>query len=241
MAIPQTIFRPYRVVEHAPLAQGMFRLVLEAVDAANPLPPFVAGQWVNLRLLNDDGSEWAKAAYSLANTPASGTQRIELGIKIEGDFTKRLAALPLGGVVELQGPWGVFTMKSDYAHHVLIAGGIGVTPFVSMIRERVARGEQITLLYSCRTPEEAAYLEELTQLAAAHPHFTLVSTCTRASSADWSGSCGRIDAEVLRRVITDTEGTECLLCGPDVFMNDIRAALLAQGFEPKAVRQESFG
>lgn len=241
MPIPQTIFRPYRVVEHAPLAAGMFRLVLEVVDVSEPLPMFQAGQWVNMRVLNSDGSEWAKAAYSIASAPSFGTHRIELGIKREGDFTKRLAALHVGDTVELQGPWGVFTLKPEYKRHVLIAGGIGVTPFVSMIREGVVNGEEIMLLYSCRTPEEAAYLDELQKLMNTHPHLKVLCTCTRESPAAWNGERGRIGAEVLAREIPEVDGTECLLCGPDAFMKAVREALLAQGFDPKCVRQESFG
>lgn len=241
MAIPQTVFRPYRVLENTPLAKGMFRLVLEAVDTHEPLPAFVAGQWVNVRLQNDDGSEWAKAAYSLANAPASGTQRIELGIKVEGDFTKRLMVLAAGDVVDLQGPWGVFTMRPGFQRHVFVAGGIGVTPFISMIREGVEKGTDMRLLYSCRTPDEAAYLDELRELATQYPHFKMTCTCTRASSGTWDGEQGRITAELLQREIADIEGTECLLCGPDAFMAAVREALVAQGFDPKNVRQESFG
>lgn len=239
MAIPQTVFRPYNVIENAPLAQGMFRLLLEVVDAAEPLPPFVAGQWVNVRIQNPDGSEWAKAAYSLAQAPASGTRQIELGIKLEGDFTKRLAALAPGDTVDVQGPWGVFTLVPSAARHVLIAGGIGITPFVSMAREAAVTGQDIAVLYSTRTAEEAAYLDELKELAAIRPNITLICTCTRGVPAGWSGEEGRITDALLDRVAKD--GARYLLCGPDDFMAAIREMLLARGVDPKQVKQESFG
>jgi ferredoxin-NADP reductase len=239
MAIPQTVFRPYQVVENTPLAKGMFRLVLAVGDTAEPLPVFQAGQWVNLRLLNDDGSEWAKAAYSIASAPSAGTERIELGIKIEGAFTKRLAALQAGDRVELQGPWGVFTLDPNTKRHVLIAGGIGVTPFVSMVREAAVTGQDVTLLYSCRTPEEAAYLNELNALATLHQNITIFCTCTRGVPVGWEGEEGRITNDLLGRVVMD--GARYLLCGPDGFMKELRALLVARGIDPKQVKQESFG
>jgi ferredoxin-NADP reductase len=242
MAIPQTVFRPYRVMENAPLAAGMFRLVMEAVD--EPLPSFQSGQWVNLRLQNPDGSEWAKAAYSIASAPSAGTQTVEFGVKLAGDFTKRLFTLKAGDQVELQGPWGVFTATQGQAAEIVcIAGGIGVTPFVSMFREAAVRERGLTLLYANRRAEEAAYLEELMALAAAHPRLRVIPTYTRESPTGWEGERGRIDAAMLRRHVAFSAAQETvyLLCGPDAFMHDVRAALMAQGVDPKKIKQESFG
>lgn len=239
MTLPQTVFRPYRVVEQAPLAAGMFRLVVEAEDASAPLPLFAAGQWVNVRLLNPDGSEWAKAAYSLANAPASGTQRLEFGVKLAGDFTQRMAALAVGDRVEVQGPWGLFQLDPSVHSQVCIAGGIGITPFVSMAREAAVTGQELTIVYSTRTVEEAAYLDELKELSAIRPNITVVCTCTRGAPVGWDGEEGRITGTLLDRVVKDD--ARYLLCGPDDFMKDMRALLVARGVDPKQIKQESFG
>lgn len=238
MTLPQTVFRPYRVVEQAPLARGMFRLVVEAEDPSAPLPSFQAGQWVNVRLLNADGTEWAKAAYSLVNAPARGTQRLELGVKLAGDFTKHMAALAVGDRVEVQGPWGLFQLDPAVRSTVCIAGGIGITPFVSMVREAAVTGQEITIVYSTRTVEEAAYLDELRELATVRPNIHLLCTCTRECPLGWEGAEGRVNDVLLDQL---PPADRYLLCGPDAFMDHARALLVARGVDPKQVKQESFG
>jgi ferredoxin-NADP reductase len=153
-----------------------------------------------------------------------------------------LAALAVGARVEMHGPWGLFVLKPA-AHHVLIAGGIGVTPFVSMIREAALSSAdmQITLIYSNRTVDEAAYLDELQQIAAAHPNIRVIPTCTRESPSGWMGERGRIDAAMLHRAVPDHRDADYLMCGPDDFMVSMREILVASGVDSKRIKQESFG
>lgn len=240
--LPQLITRPYRVTENAPLAQGMFRLVLEAEDPKNAMTPFQAGQWAYLHLLNPDGSTWARAAYSIASAPRAGTRHIELAIKVEGDFTQRAQTLKPGDRVQLQGPWGVFTLGTDVKSHALFAGGIGVTPFLSMVREAAATNaaDEIRLLYSNHTVADSAYLDELRQIAAAHPGVTLIPICTRETPPAWEGETRRIDAAMLDRHLA-SGADEYLLCGSREFMDTVRTLLAARGVEKKRIKQESFG
>ncbi len=241
-SLPQLILRPYRVKENSPLAQGMFRLVLEAEESENAVTPFLAGQWVYLHLLNPDGSQWARAAYSIASAPSAGTRQIELAIKTEGDFTKRAGTLRIGDVVQLSGPWGVFTLGKDATRYALFAGGIGVTPLLSMIREAHASASQndMTLFYSNRAVAESAYLDELRDLVKQDPRLSLVPICTRETPLGWQGETRRIDATMLDRYLADG-ADEYLLCGSKEFMDGVRALLLARGVEPQKIKQESFG
>lgn len=242
--IPQLQLRHYRVAENRSIGEGLFELILEATSAEEALPPFQAGQWVYLHLLNPDGTTWARAAYSIASAPSVGTQRIALGIKVEGGFTRRAQQLVEGDVVQLQGPWGVFILPPGDAPLVLFAGGIGVTPLLCMIREAVALqpSRNIHLFYSLRTPAEAAYLDELREITAASPQVKLTSLVTREVPADWEGERGRIDALLLDRVLGQAPvSTIYLLCGPDPFMLAIRELLTARGVEKAQIKQESFG
>ena len=241
-SLPQLILRPYRVKENNPIAQGMFRLLLETDDAESLLTPFLAGQWVYLHLLNEDGSMWARAAYSIASPPSAGTREIELAIKTEGDFTQRTQTLQPGDAVQLSGPWGVFTLGKDATSHALFAGGIGVTPLLSMIREAQASAfnAHITLFYSNRTAAASAYLDELRGLAKQYARLTLVPICTREAAHGWEGETRRIDAEMLNQYLGHG-ADEYLLCGSKEFMNGVRALLLARGVDAKKIKQESFG
>lgn len=242
--LPQTVLRRYRVVENAPIADGQFKLVVEAVDANERVPEFKAGQWVYIHLLNPDGSDWARAAYSIVSAPSDGSHRIEFGIKMAGDFTKRAAALRVGDELNLQGPWGVFGCKPEQPRHVMIAGGIGVTPFIAIIREAIAantKGHEFILFYSVRTPEEAAYLAELKSIAAAHPHIRIVATSTRGTSPDWKEETGRLSEVLFDRHLSDYATGEYLLCGPKEFMQAMRDLLVVKGADPKRIKQELFG
>lgn len=241
--IPQLQFRRYRVTENTPIASGIFRLVLEATDPEQELPPFRSGQWVYLVLLNPDGSDWAKAAYSIVNNPSTGTRTIELGIKMAGDYSKRAQTLVPGQEVKLQGPWGVFTPAPDQPQHVLFAGGIGVTPFISVLREAVAKDPTGTyvLFTSNRTIAETAYAEETREIASRHANIRVIPFLTRETPERWEGELGRVTEQLILRTVPDLANGEYLLCGPKAFMHAIRDMLLAHGVDPKRIRQELFG
>lgn len=238
---PQTVQRRYRVLENRPMADGIFRLLLEPV--AEPIPPFQAGQWVGLHLLNQDGSVWAKAAYSIVNAPSAppfAKGGVELALKVEGDFTARASTLKPGDVVFLTGPWGVFTLPKTQSRLVMFAGGIGVTPLLSMTREACATGlpTDILFFYSGRTCGETAYRDELRNLATRCPRLRLVEVCTREQHPDKESK--RIDAEMLDRYITDYTVGEYLMCGPREFMDGLKQMLQTKGVDPKRIRKELF-
>lgn len=252
---PQAQLRRYRVTTNRPIAEGVFQLLLEPV--ADPIPPHKSGQWVSLHLLNPDGSVWAKAAYSIANAPPV-TGPLELGIKVAGDFTQRARLLKTGDEVLLQGPWGVFVLQTDLPRLVMFAGGIGITPLLSMAREAcgTAMSSDVLLFYSSRTCRESAYLDELRGLAKRCPRFRLVEICTREthppsaepvpSGAEGLGAgsegkeTGRIDAAMLDRYIQDYSVGEYSMCGPKDFMDNIKQLLQNKGVEVKKIRHELF-
>jgi ferredoxin-NADP reductase len=241
MLPPQALIRNYTVKENSAIAAGSFKLLLEPLE--EPMPSFSAGQWMGLHLLNPDGSDWAKAAYSFANAPSEGGTAVELGIKITGDFTQRASELKPGDVVRLQGPWGVFTFNKDAAHLVMFAGGIGITPLYSMIRESRAAGlsQQITLFYSNKRCEEAAYLSELQALADRDPSFHLVRVCTRESHTDDQIMTRRVDEAMIRAHVADPLAVDYVMCGPNPFMDNIVEILHTMGVDIKAkLKKERF-
>ena len=156
----------YRVLENRRTAKTIVALKLAPEDGE--VFAFKAGQFVMLRLLNPDGTMWRAKAYSVCSPP-SERSHIELGFKIQGPFTQRAATLVAGDLVELAGPYGVFTLDktpSDF-EVAFLAGGIGVTPFYSMIREATIQKSPriISLLYANVTTEDSAYTEELLSLS----------------------------------------------------------------------------
>lgn len=241
---PALTHRPYRVSENRLLNDGIFQLTLAPSQPEDALVGFEAGQWAYLEIFNEDGSLWARSAYSIASAPSEypdGT--IVLAIKRAGDFTTRASELRSGDAVALQGPFGRFTFDLHGGPSIFLSGGIGVTPFRSMIHEAVAQNflSPLVLLSSCRTSNDLPYHEEFQQLAESHASFRYVPICTRMDPSEWSGEHERISAELIRRVSDgNMESATFYLCGHKDFAESMKALLLAEGVLPMKIRFERF-
>ncbi|MEO5927569.1 MAG: FAD-dependent oxidoreductase [Patescibacteria group bacterium] len=241
--MPPFPIRTFRVVEHRTDAAQTFSLILTPADG-EPLFPFKAGQFVMAHLLNPDKTVWAKAAYSLATAPSECTDSIELGIKLHGDFTKRLSDLEVGDEIGIQGPYGAFTLKDDEPRIVFFAGGVGVTPLRSMIREALLtqKNLELVLFYSDKTRGDMAYEAEFRELAAEYPNFRFVPFITRETPEEWDGELTRIERMIVEKYLTDWNVGRYCMCGPDAFMDAIKAMLDEVGVDTKVkLQRESFG
>jgi ferredoxin-NADP reductase len=130
----------------------------------------------------------------------------------ESAFKKTFLSLPIGSRVKVQGPMGTFQLHSEADRPaVFLAGGIGITPFRSMIVERVRRNQSphMTLLYSNRRPEDAAFLDELAQMAERNERFRLVPIMSEMGKSDrnWNGETALINGDLLKRYVEDLEKT----------------------------------
>jgi ferredoxin-NADP reductase len=234
--------RDFIVSRNIPLAEGVFSLTLRPHDGS-PMFSFQAGQWVMLYLDGTDGKPW-KAPFSIASAPSESTESFELAIKVYGDFTRLAQGLRVGDVVRVQGPFGVFCLRPGTDPLVMIAAGIGITPLRSMYREMEMQQDarSITLLYTNRMRHGVAYEQELYERVARDHRFHLVSTLTGESDIpDWKGEYGRITYETLRRHIPDLAACEYVMCGPKIFMDEMREALAHEGVDVlKKVRKEIF-
>lgn len=223
---------------------NVYTLVLKPAEGEEMIS-FLAGQWVYLHWLNEDGTSWGRAAFSIATAPEESGEWFELCVKIKGDFTKRGHDLMPGDVVGIQGPFGVFTLPEGASSLTLLAGGIGITPLRSVLRSLVMRESSIpiTLLYSNRDVEEIVYLEEFEQLAKDWPSFKPVFTLTGENvPAKWKYGTGRFNAETIGQNLSDPSEGIFMMCGPDAFMEEMKSLLEAQGVDTKTqVKRESFG
>lgn len=204
---------------------------------------FLAGQWIYLHLLNEDGSTWARTAFSLLSPPAGSQDMLELGIKVYGDYTKRAASLVPGDRVGIQGPFGVFTLDEGEDPIVMLAAGIGVTPLLCMLQDLAVRQShrKITFFYTNKTVEDIAYYERLHELQKTYPGLEVVLTLTQKTYEGWEGETGRIDGEMVKRHVPDLKGAKYFLCGPTEFMDNIKDFLSGEGVDIKdRVRQERF-
>lgn len=147
------------------------------------------------------------------------------------DFKKALLQLEKNDEMKIFGPMGRFTLdESDTRQKVFIAGGIGITPFHSMLLYAAAKNLTIplTLLVSFSTFEEAAFYTELTELEKTHPHIKIIYTITHPeeSKNPWSGETGRISSEMIQKYVRDISQSVFYMAGPPSMVDGTKKLLL---------------
>lgn len=201
---------------------------------------FVPGQFAWLSI---GASPWQLQQHPFSMTSAAGEVQVAFTVKALGDFTESLRDLPEGRRAWLEGPYGVFTWTPGFAPRgaVFVAGGVGITPFLSMLRTARARraAEPLWLFYASKRWDDVIAREELEALAEALP-LTLVHVLDEPPG-DWDGERGRIDADLLdRHLPEDVSGMRAYVCGPEPMANAVEPALLARGIPAKDLYSERF-
>src|ERR1700720_1313023 len=164
--------------------------------------------------------------FSFSSTAEATDGRVEMSIRNLGDFTSAIPNVPVGRRVYLDGPYGAFPIGHPADMHVLIAGGVGITPMMSMIRTLADQGDTrpVILLYGSRDWEGITFREELEALKA-RLNLTVVHVLANPS-AGWTGEQGFITADVFKRHLPPQYADhEYFICGPDVMMDAIEKAL----------------
>lgn len=191
---------------------------------------FKAGQAIEL-LLPEAGGH----AFSLVNAP-SGSEVVVATRMRDSAYKRALGGLAIGGAARIDGPFGSLTLHRNASRAaVFIAGGIGITPFMSILRQwaRDAMPHRITLIYSNRRPEDCAFLEELQSIARANGNFRLVTTMTHAGGP-------LVDATMIAAAARDLPAPIFYVAGPPGMVEAMKAELEKAGIEDTDVRSEEF-
>jgi predicted ferric reductase len=174
-------------------------------------------------------------------TIAGGSgNEVQFSIKAVGDWTRKLADVQVGDEALIHGPFGAFTsvaVEPD-SRLLMIAGGIGITPFLAMIRgfAETDSARRITLVWSVRTEADAFARDELDELASRLPNLRAVVHIT-----DGEGGKGWLDEAALAGIVGGSlDGTEGFLCGPPAFMAGMAAALRGLGLPGRRIHAERF-
>jgi ferredoxin-NADP reductase len=203
-----------------------------------------AGQHLDVRLTAEDGYQ-AQRSYSLASAPGE-PPAITVERLGDGEVSPFLVdELRPGDRLELRGPIGGYFAwdGADTPPVLLVGGGSGVVPLMSMLRHRVASRSSapVRLLYSSRTFDDVIYRDELEALAA-EPGVEVVHTLTRAQPEGWQGYARRIDDEILREVaFAPDERAAVFVCGSTRFVDTAADGLLRLGYDAAQIRTERFG
>lgn len=207
-----------------------------------------AGQHYDIRLTAEDGYQ-AQRSYSIASGPA---QEGEIDLTVErindGEVSTYLHDVLIpGDRLEVRGPiGGYFVWKAGVMVEplVLIAGGSGVVPLMSMIRHRAQAGSKnpTRMLYSARTHEDIIYSDELEKLQKDGSGLEIFYTLTRSQPPNWKGYNRRIDDQMLQEIIKPFKRTfQCFICGPTLLVEGAANSLVKLGIPPAQIRTERFG
>lgn len=231
-----------RLKAHREVAEGTMAFHFEK-------PPgfqFKAGQFVRMTLIappesDDEGDD---RSFSIASAPAEPELMFATRMR-DTAFKRVLRAMPTGGRVTIDGPFGKMVLPDEAARPaVFLTGGIGITPFRSIVVQ--AAGDRaphrLFLFYSNRRPEDAAFLDELKALEGENRQYRLICTMTDhdRSARPWSGEAGYITQGMLARYVGDLNGPIYYVVGPPGMVDAMRQMLAGAGVATADIRIEKF-
>lgn len=213
----------------------------ERLDA--PLPPFRAGQYVNL-FVEIKGVRTSRP-YSISSVP--GGDLLDLTVrKKPGGFISPflLSKLKKSDELTSTGPLGHFYPEPliDGADLVFIAGGSGITPFMSMLREQLTKGwpQKITLLYGARTPKDVVFGKELKAMARQSERFNYTLVISEPPKG-YKGETGFLDSKIMKKLIGEVEKKTFFICGPNVMYDYCIPELKKLKVPVHKIRRELYG
>lgn len=208
------------------------------------LPPFEAGQYLNI-FTEIDGVRTSRP-YSICSSPRQRAYYEITVARTTGGFVSDyfLDKVRAGDEFTASCPAGVFRFHPVFhsPKMLMLAGGSGITPFMSMIREVLEAGldRDMVLLYGCRTPEAALFHDELTRLSEKFANFRYALVVSDEQSV-WSGARGFMTAELIRSLCPDYAQRTAYICGPEIMNGFCVGQLTELGLTAKNIRREMFG
>lgn len=209
---------------------------------------WLAGQYFYFTLpkLNYPDPRGATRHFTISSSPTEdNVLRLTTRIRKESGYKKTLDELKIGSEIEAAGPNGTFILdEKEAGNHVFIAGGIGVTPFRSMIKYAIDNniGSKITLIYSNSTPEEIAFYTEFVDWAAKWPNLKLAITVTHPEESKqiWKGLTGRIDLAMIKKYSEGINDPTYWLCGPPAMIDGVEEVISKMKIPDNKLRTEKF-
>lgn len=206
---------------------------------------FKPGQYAGFTLINPPATDAGGITrrFSLLSTPQD--THLSIATRVHENilaYKRVLNDLSIGSEIKFAGPTGNFTLHEDLSvPAVFIAGGVGITPFYSMIRDAAARNstQPIYLFYGNQSRHEAAFLDELTTLQQTLPTFKLIPILVDPDTG-WLGETGYITHTLLKKYITDLNAPIYYVCGSPAMVTALQETLVEMDIDENRIRIEDF-
>lgn len=204
---------------------------------------FIPGQYITISLINPPyhDAEGDSRIFSINNSPKEkGILQVATRLRLTA-FKNSLKELPVGTKVTIDPPGGHFILPDEISSPlVFIAGGIGITPFMSILRYLAEKKPEIrvTLIYSNRDQESAAFIDELSTLDKKMNHFKLIAIMTNDYA--WQGESRHINTQLIKDYFPVPGENIYYLAGPPAMVKTIYTTLKDAGIEESHIKTENF-
>jgi predicted ferric reductase len=224
---------PYTVAEVRQEADDLWSLFFKGRTVKHK-----PGQFMILQLIRD-GKVSAAHPFTISSAPQA--DHLAVTIKDLGDFTGTIGKTKPGDKARIDCPYGVFSIVNHPAsNYVFIAGGIGITPFMSMLRYLQTKGEdkRITLFWGNQSEKYLAFKPELEEIMRTLPSLQVV--LVMSNQPDWEGEKGFLTADLMKKYDVFAEDTLFFLCGPPPMTRAVLAELKKTGVAKDRIHYEAF-
>jgi ferredoxin-NADP reductase len=230
------------LIRREEVAEGTMAFHFEKPPGFN----FRAGQSADVTLTDplETDAEGNTRTFSIASPPFADELVFTTRMRNTA-FKRSLKRLPLAAKVKICPAAGSFTLHKNVAKPaIFLAGGIGITPFLSIVQQadRDRLPTKLYLFYSNRRPEDAAFLDTLRASVTTNPNFRLICTMTEMSKSkkEWTGETALIGKEMLCRYLAILQGPTYYIAGPPTMVTAMRATLVSAGVEENDIRIVEF-
>lgn len=235
--------RPWRVKEVRREGRSVWNITMSPPEGGKVFD-YLPGQFLFVTLLRGRGLPTEEHPFTISSSP-SHEGSISITPKGSGDYTSTLGKTEAGDGAAIMAPYGRFSylLKPDMPGIVMIAGGIGITPMMSMLRymRDTECRKPVLLIYACRTEEDVTFREELEAMALSEgsPLLDMVIVLSKPD-ASWEGERGYVDRQKLERLAGDVSDTAIFICGPPPMMGKVSGELLEMGADAVNIHMERF-
>lgn len=233
-ATMKTNKKTYNVISTKQETKDVVTLFISCEDGD---PSYVSGQFITI-YLPELGTPEGKA-YSISSAPG---EHMSVTVRSYGDFSRRLCALVTGDTFLASAPSGFFYSESDTSELVMLAGGIGITPFRSMIVDSIRKNNtrKMHLFYGNKTISDIVFDTEFNALVSEHDFVNVKHFITREEKKSDKITKGRMSAEIVVSALENISETEFIICGSIPFVRDMWRGLKAEGINEDYIYTEAF-
>lgn len=205
---------------------------------------FLPGHYIRMSLqLQNPDERGSSRFFSIASSPLEKDYVVVTTRVLQSSFKKTLLQLSSGTEVKFFGPVGQFVLKEeDLTPRIFLAGGIGITPFHSMITYVTEKKIQIpiTLFVSFSALDEVLFRKELEKISEENPLIKIIYTITHPQDGEWKGEIGRISEDLIKKYVSDIQSAQYMIVGPPTMVSAVIELVQKMGVEQERIKKENF-